>query len=102
MTVSQEESIEEIADYYGRVAQDNLLIEECAELIQAINKYHRAFNHGSSEEIYKAYDNFVEEIADVEIMLAQAKYLHDIPKGMIENIMGHKIDRTLKRMREEK
>ena len=31
-----------IAQYYGYDAQSNQLIEECAELIQAVNKYRRA------------------------------------------------------------
>ena len=31
-----------VADYYGYEAQSNQLVEECAELIQAVNKYRRA------------------------------------------------------------
>ena len=31
----------EIAKYYGYEAQSNQLVEECAELIQAVNKYRR-------------------------------------------------------------
>ena len=31
----------ETAKYYGYEAQCNQLVEECAELIQAVNKYHR-------------------------------------------------------------
>ena len=32
----------ETAKYYGYEAQSNQLVEECAELIQAVNKYRRA------------------------------------------------------------
>lgn len=32
----------ETAKYYGYEAQSNQLVEECAELIQAVNKYRRS------------------------------------------------------------
>lgn len=51
---------------YGEEAQENMAIEECAELIQAINKKHRGQGH-----------NIPEEIADVEIMLEQLKIIND-------------------------
>lgn len=50
---------------YGAVAQENMTVEECAELIQAINKKHRGLAH-----------NIPEEIADVEIALAQLKTIN--------------------------
>jgi NTP pyrophosphatase (non-canonical NTP hydrolase) len=50
---------------YGATAQENMCIEECAELIQAINKKHRGLEH-----------NIAEEIADVEIVLAQLKTIN--------------------------
>jgi len=51
---------------WGIEAQQNMLIEECAELIQAINKYERLLDS-------KCLVNLIEEIADVEIMLEQIK-----------------------------
>ncbi len=51
--------------HYGETEQENLCIEECAELIQAINKKHRGKPH-----------NIPEEIADVEIMLEQLKIIN--------------------------
>ena len=76
MDISQENK--ETAKYYGYEAQSNQLVEECAELIQAVNKYRRAGAHigqptDSTESV--ALDNLVEEIADVELMLEQIKYL---------------------------
>ena len=50
---------------YGETAQENQCIEECAELIQAINKKHRKMAH-----------NIAEEIADVEICLEQLKMIN--------------------------
>lgn len=53
-------------EYYGEEVQENQCIEECAELIQAINKKHRGREH-----------NIPEEIADVEICLEQLKMIND-------------------------
>ena len=52
-------------EYYGAEHQENMCIEEMAELIQAINKKHRGEPH-----------NIAEEIADVEIMLEQLKIIN--------------------------
>ena len=84
-----------IAEHYGYDAQSNQLIEECAELIQAVNKYRRA-NDKATAEI--AYDNLVEEIADVEIMLEQIKHLLLISEENIQATKLYKINRTKERM----
>lgn len=78
----------EIADHYGYPVQSFQLMEECAELIQAINKYKR---YGNTE----ALKNYVEEIADVEIMLEQIKHLLDIKEDEIEGVKLYKLKRTL-------
>lgn len=49
---------------WGKESQMNMLVEECAELIQSVNKYRR-----------KGSENILEEIADVEIMIEQAKII---------------------------
>lgn len=69
----------ETAKYYGYEAQSNQLVEECAELIQAVNKYRRV-ETGLGQPVAEdkkaiARDNLVEEIADVELMLEQIKSL---------------------------
>ena len=53
-------------DQWGLPLQLGMLVEECAEVIQAVNKFQRK---GNQESI----DNLAEEIADVEIMLEQIK-----------------------------
>lgn len=53
-------------EYYGAKMQENQCIEECVELIQAINKKHRGWEH-----------NIPEEIADVEICLEQLKMINN-------------------------
>jgi len=55
-------------DKWGMEAQLGMLMEECAELIIATNKYSR-FNKSSAQPAR----DLVEEIADVEIMIEQLK-----------------------------
>lgn len=94
----------EIADYYGYEAQSNQLIEECAELIQAINKHKRVMHNGQSVNmtLKESINNLSEEIADVEIMLEQVKYLLCINQRYIEKIKMQKIERQKLRIAGEK
>jgi len=55
---------------WGFEAQHRQLMEECAELIQATNKY---LNLPTEETVA----SFVEELADVEIMIEQIKLQTD-------------------------
>ena len=80
-----------VADYYGLDAQINQSMEEMAELIQALNKYRRA-NRSLIE-----LRNVIEEIADVEIMLEQLKYLLDIEPERIDMVKAFKIRRATDR-----
>lgn len=91
------------ADYYGYDAQSNQLIEECAELIQAINKHKRVLHNGQSVNmtLKEAISNVSEEIADVEIMLTQIKYLLGINEQYIDTIKEMKIKRTAQRIEKE-
>lgn len=90
------------AKYYGYEAQSLQLIEECAELIQAVNKYRRAVARlrepVAEDKKAVALDNLVEEIADVEIMLEQVKYLLQIPEEDIQAIKLYKVNRTKERI----
>ena len=52
--------------FFGEAAQEEVAIEECSELIQAITHKHRGRLH-----------NIPEEIADVEIMLEQLKIINN-------------------------
>ena len=84
-----DERIKKIAEFYGKESQLDILQEECAELVQAISKYRR----GGSFQLT------LEEIADVEIMIEQIKYLNtDAENRMIEKIRDGKLDRQIQRM----
>lgn len=79
--------VKRIADHFGYEKQKNMLIEEMAELIQALNKFDRKKNE-------EAYENIIEEMADVELMIDQVRYLLDINKEAIEEIKAEKVRRT--------
>jgi NTP pyrophosphatase (non-canonical NTP hydrolase) len=79
--MTEKEIFETAIKVYGVFNQENMAIEECAELIQAINKKHRGKQH-----------NIPEEIADVEIMLEQLKIANDC-HGEVETIRKEKVER---------
>lgn len=102
MCVSVSELNKENAKYYGYEAQSNQLVEECAELIQAVSKYRRAVvglgQPVTEEKKAVALENYIEEIADVEIMLEQIKYLLQIPEDELEAVKLFKVNRTRERI----
>ena len=83
------EDIKRIATHYGGRHQRLKAIEELAELIQALAKY------SPNQPLI----DIIEEIADVEIMLEQLKFLLMIPDEVIGTAKRYKISRTLKRMK---
>ena len=70
----------------GEFAQEQMAIEECSELIQAICHKHRGREH-----------NIAEEIADVEIMLEQLKIINNCSET-VEEIRKQKIARLYDRL----
>ena len=92
--------LQKIADHYGEDAQSLQLAEECAELIQAIIKFRRAKGLGQTTVVdyNAALANLIEEIADVELMIEQVKYLLDIPALELAKLKLGKIQRTIDRM----
>lgn len=92
----QKESIKRIADHYGYFNQSQQLIEEMCELTVAISHMRRCNDY---EDIAHRQAVF-EEIADVEVMLEQMKYLLTCDDE-VEAIKDHKIKRQLERMGQE-
>ena len=93
------EAIRKIADHYGLNAQLNVATEELAELIQAIARFRRV-NEIDMLELARRKNLVAEEIADVEVMLAQIKYLMKIDER-VEAGAKYEIERQLKRMKKE-
>ena len=85
MNLSEENK--KIGKYYGYEAQSNQLVEECAELIQAVNKYRRASTSlgipVAEEKKAIAFDNG----------LNQSEVIESYVKYCLENeIEVHKVD----------
>ena len=95
-----EKDLLEIADKLGYEEQSMQLIEEMAELTQAISKYRR---YNDTEELL----DLIEELCDVNIVLEQVIYLlskkikdemnDDLLKYFNDDIK-YKINRTKKRI----
>ena len=66
---------------------DMMHSEKLAELTQALSKYKRKNNN-------KNFDNIIEEIADVEVMLHQIKHFLGINPKYVEQIKIEKVNRT--------
>jgi NTP pyrophosphatase (non-canonical NTP hydrolase) len=81
--------LESAIQVYGISNQLDMAVEECAELIQAINKIKRNFtideikNIKNGSHVFKStedaliYNNVCSEIADVKIMLYQLEKIFD-------------------------
>ena len=104
MTADQKSKCERIYNYYGAEKQRRQLVEECAELIQAITKLGRAADTQDSAKIYEATLCLREEIADVEIMLEQIKNAPSVrgKGGKYQDIITYKLNRQLERIAKEK
>ena len=97
MTEIQEKRCSDILQHYGATAQRQQLIEECAELIQAVCKLERARTNAGKYDT--AQYNFIEELADVEIMLEQMKQtLTRTERDTMLRIENSKINRQLQRI----
>lgn len=98
--------INKIASHYDFSNQIMQLSEECAELIQAVNKYRRFRGSKTTrDEIIESTNdsnmliqNIAEEIADVDIMLEQMKVYLNISDEAVEGIKEKKVNRQLARI----
>lgn len=107
MTEETKQKIQKIAQTYGYDAQSRQCIKEMAELMQAINKFWRkALDCGKGKQpdgekyitMSPTYDNLVEEMADVQIMLWQLEYLLNADTSII---IQQKLDRQIERIEME-
>ena len=74
-------------DQWGFNAQIGQAVEECAELIVALQKYvNRTPSTGMVE-------NILDEIADVEMMLAQMRLVLDIDDDVLRKRIEYKFER---------
>lgn len=114
--MTTEEKIKKIAKYYGYEAQSRQCVEECAELIQAINKvWRKSLGCGlvTLEEVLREEKNdikfsdekeckdLVEELADVQIMIWQMKHLLAVRSVVLDEVIERKLDRQIGRIDNE-
>lgn len=83
-----------IINYYGLKHQLKKLSEEHHELLEAIYEY---FGSDNGDK-----DHIKEEIADVMVILDQIINYFNIKTDDIKSVMINKINRTLKRMEDER
>lgn len=90
-----DERVAKIADHYGFDYQCDKLIEEMAELMVAIKHMLK-----KDENCIDYYENFVEELGDVKIIVSQLEYmLRKEGNGrQLDDSINFKLDRELKRM----
>ena len=86
----RKELYQKAIEVWGDAAQQLMIVEECAELIQAIMKSFRG---------YEAVAEICEEIADVEIMIEQMRIIFD--EIFIDACKEEKLERLVKRIKED-
>lgn len=88
--LTNSETFTEPLEHYGKSTQIVKCMEECGELIRALGKH--LCNEGS-------YENVVEELADVDIMLSQMRYIFGHTE--VDRVRTQKLARLKRRMEEE-
>lgn len=91
MTNEQKLICNKIIKHYGFEVQRDILVEECAELIQAVSKCKR-----NNVEVS---DNFLEELADVSIMIRQMLAALNFNETIAyQKHIDRKLDRQIRRI----
>lgn len=80
-------------EFYGKTPQLGIAQEERREFIQVISKHIR----GKGD-----FDNTVEEIADLLIMIKQTMIILNIPVSQVQMRIYDKLDRLQGRMNEQR
>lgn len=94
------EKVIQIAEHYGYKGQTRQLGEEMAELTIAISKYERAKEDDAVHDFDALKMDIVEEIADVEVVLEQIKYILGCDWEVFKTKLT-KVDRQIARIKDE-
>lgn len=87
--MDNQEIFQKAIDKWGEESQIEMIIEECSELILALQKYKRNKNDGFSKE--RILHDVCDEIADVSIMIKQANIIFN--EELIEKRIEFKMQR---------
>jgi len=79
--------MQQALDQWGLNAQVGQAVEECAELIVALQK------HINRTPLHQNTDNILDEIADVEMMLAQIRLALGISDEKLRERIEYKFER---------
>jgi NTP pyrophosphatase (non-canonical NTP hydrolase) len=90
--MNEEEIFRKALDKWGVVAQLDMLVEECAELIKAVQKWKRSGNFGCTP------DAFVEEFVDVQIMMAQIRLCGEPAGTSFDKLAGEVREKKMSRL----
>lgn len=96
MNKRQMEILKQILSMCSEESRVDMAIEEMSELTKELLKYRRY--KGQPEYL----ENIKEELADVEIMLAQIKQIFEISEEDISSAKDYKLYRTISKLREDK
>lgn len=83
------EQINNIYNTFGRDPQQKKLVEECRELIDAINQFY------AEQPAFRNNFNVAQEIADLFILTAQFYFNHK----QVRDIVNYKLHRTEERIK---
>lgn len=105
MNMTEEQILKafKILNHYGEKKQRRQLVEECAELIQAVTKLERAQESDSIAKVIERTHDLASELADVRIMIEQIEMTisGDISTNIQEQI-EYKLQRQLDRIEHER
>jgi NTP pyrophosphatase (non-canonical NTP hydrolase) len=88
---ARQDALNYICQHYGFFNQRDMLVEEAAELIQSVSKCKR--------NVTGAWDNFIEETADVYVLLHQM--IDIIGEEKFMTVVDDKINRQVLRINNE-
>ena len=89
--MNEQEILKKAIEAYGEREQSAVAMEECGELIRAINKMHRNQSIENRNEL-------ISEIADVQIMIEQLVLMYKLNPIDIQRMKDYKISRLEDRL----
>ena len=94
-TENEVKTMQTALDKWGLNAQVGVAVDECAELIVVLQKY---VNRSKKPDV----DEILDEIADVEMMLAQMRLSLGIDDDMLRERIEHKFGKLNQYLLEER
>ena len=94
--IDSQELYKKAIEKWGKKSQVEMLIEECSEVIQAVQKLKREYFNNDLKKIYEVEHQLCGELADLTIMLEQMNLIFD--KNHIEKIKQEKLLRLKNRI----